>query len=126
MEASDKIILPPSAFKEINRLKLPFPLTFRVTNERMKTANTVRGIEGERNGPRQGLCLPRNAPHVRARMPPYGSVRLGRTSHLPARARLCAHRLYANRAQNSLPPSPIPLSPSAGPRQGRQDARRAP
>lgn len=41
MEAGDKIFLPQSAFKEINRLKLPFPLTFRVHNERLKTANTV-------------------------------------------------------------------------------------
>ena len=45
MEATDKIILPPSAFKEINRLKLPFPITFKVTNERLKTANTVCRIK---------------------------------------------------------------------------------
>jgi len=32
MEAGDKIILPQSALKDITRLKLPFPLTFRVTN----------------------------------------------------------------------------------------------
>jgi hypothetical protein len=65
MEASDKIILPPSAFKEINRLKLPFPLTFRVTNERMKTANTVRGIEEKRTeGPD---CASRATPRACAR-----------------------------------------------------------
>ncbi len=30
MEVGDKIILPPSAMKEITKLKLPFPLIFKV------------------------------------------------------------------------------------------------
>ena len=32
LEASDKILLPLSAFKKVNQLRLPFPLTFRVSN----------------------------------------------------------------------------------------------
>ncbi len=31
MEAGDKIFLPPSAFKDISRMKLPFPLMFKVS-----------------------------------------------------------------------------------------------
>jgi hypothetical protein len=34
MEVGDKIILPQSVLKEVTRLKLPFPLTFRVTSDK--------------------------------------------------------------------------------------------
>lgn len=41
------MILPASALKDISRLKLPFPLVFRVANERLKTANTVPTATGK-------------------------------------------------------------------------------
>ena len=34
MEAGDKIILPQSALRDITRLKLPFPLIFRVMSDK--------------------------------------------------------------------------------------------
>jgi len=34
MEFGDKIILPPSALKEINKLKLPFPLIFKIGSDK--------------------------------------------------------------------------------------------
>lgn len=47
MEAGDKLFLPASAFKEISRLKLPFPLTFKVQNERTKPSNVVPTKDGK-------------------------------------------------------------------------------
>lgn len=47
LEPGDKVILPTSAFKEISRLKLPFPLLFKVNNERLKTANTIPSKDGK-------------------------------------------------------------------------------
>ena len=47
MEAGDKLFLPASAFKEISRLKLPFPLTFKVQNERTKPTNVVPSKDGK-------------------------------------------------------------------------------
>lgn len=47
MEAGDKLFLPSSAFKEISRLKLPFPLTFKVQNERTKPSNVVPTKDGK-------------------------------------------------------------------------------
>lgn len=39
LEFGDKILLPSSAFKEVSRLRLPFPLTFQVFND--KAAKSV-------------------------------------------------------------------------------------
>jgi hypothetical protein len=41
LEFGDKVLLPASAFKEVSRLRLPFPLTFQVFNDKAaKTAST--------------------------------------------------------------------------------------
>ncbi len=45
MEAGDKVILPQSALKEITRLKLPFPLTFRVTSDKCVGQLSARGAK---------------------------------------------------------------------------------
>lgn len=51
LEAGDKVILPTSSLKEISRLKLPFPLLFKVSNDRLKTANTVPSKDGKMPAP---------------------------------------------------------------------------
>ena len=48
LEAGDKLFLPAAAFREISRLRLPFPLTFRVQNERLRSATAVPGKDGRR------------------------------------------------------------------------------
>lgn len=50
-DAGDKLVLPPAAFKEMTRLKLPLPLVFRVHNYRAAAAAAVP----DRNGPRPAL-----------------------------------------------------------------------
>eukprot|EP00947_MAST-08B_sp_MAST-8B-sp1_P003790 g3790.t1 len=43
LEAGDKIILPEAAFREVSRMKLPFPLLLRVVNSRLKNRRTDTG-----------------------------------------------------------------------------------
>ena len=43
LEAGDKIILPEAAFREVSRMKLPFPLLLRVVNSRLKNRRTDSG-----------------------------------------------------------------------------------
>ena len=50
-DAGDKLVLPPAAFKEMTRLKLPLPLVFRAHNDRAAAAAAVP----DRNGPRPAL-----------------------------------------------------------------------
>lgn len=38
MEAGDKVFLPPSSFKKIQQMRLPFPLTFQVKRDRQLVA----------------------------------------------------------------------------------------
>lgn len=41
LEFGDKVILPQDAFREISALKLPYPLTFEIQNERRKAAGVA-------------------------------------------------------------------------------------
>ncbi|CAE7552661.1 ufd1, partial [Symbiodinium sp. KB8] len=56
LEAGDKVILPAAAFKEISRLKLPFPMIFRVENERRRSAGRVANRRGATKAPVKQFC----------------------------------------------------------------------
>ncbi|CAK9008126.1 Ubiquitin fusion degradation protein 1 homolog, partial [Durusdinium trenchii] len=46
MEGGDKVILPQSTFRKVSRMKLPFPLTFEVTNPRLSKGGPTGGPKG--------------------------------------------------------------------------------
>lgn len=60
-EGGDKAILPQSAFKEVSRLRLPFPLVFQVKNPKRRSSSMVDGkIASRRKEAKKGIPIGRN------------------------------------------------------------------
>ena len=75
-EGGDKAILPQSAFKEVSRLRLPFPLVFEVKNPKRKQhlpatnrKNAMQRSRGRGHGQSQGPGKGRDRAHKQA-VPP--------------------------------------------------------
>jgi hypothetical protein len=111
MEAGDKIILPQSALKDITRLKLPFPLTFRVTSDKC-VGRGVLSYELWRGDGCPLLAWRRGGVAAVAALPPASAPR--------PRPLAAAAQLSHAAPPAAPPPPPFPLP------QGRPRARAAP
>lgn len=56
LECGDKVILPPSAFREIQRLRLPLPLIFGIVKGRKKQPSAVPRRDGQVRLPPKQCC----------------------------------------------------------------------